>query len=398
MPVEVISTVEGPDNNPDWPQWRGKQRDGRVAWLPNQLPTELKFEWQAELPSAGVGGIAVANNRVVIGGRDVLDRMDLFQCFDANTGELVWQHQCQAPGNLDYGNSPRATPLIHDQYVYTQGAFGHVHCIELESGLVLWQKQIAEDFQSPALTWGHSGSPIVVANKLILQPGGQRASLVALDIDTGDVLWQTIGSSPSYSSLVAWPAHEPRQVLGYDADSLGAWDIETGKRLWQWRPPNKGDFNVPTPLIDGQQLVLASENNGTRLYELSSDGNMPADPIGYHEDLAPDTHTPVRVGSRLFGIWNELWELSLDDALSTKSQIADDCFGSYGSLIASDTRLLAVMADGTVLLVAIDEPEMRVVSRLSLPKSRVQLLSHPAIVGDSIYLRFQKSLVRWKLQ
>lgn len=342
--------------------------------------------------------MAVAQGKVLLGGRDALDQMDVFQCFDAESGKLLWRHQYPAPGRLDYGNSPRATPLVHGELVYTLGAFGHVHCLELESGLVLWQTHIAREFGSPELTWGHSGSPLIVDNKLILQPGGTKASLIALDVDTGEVVWSTAGSAPSYSSFVIWPEDQPRQILGYDADSLGGWDIASGKRLWRWQPPQSGDFNVPTPLLHGNQLILASENNGTRLYDLTPDGQMNEAPIGHHEELAPDTHTPVRVGNRLFGVWNEFWELAIDEHLQVKRQLSDSSFAAYGSLIASDRRILAVTADGTVMLIAIDQPELQIVSRLSLPKSRGQLLSHPAVAGDSLYIRFQNQLVRWNLR
>ncbi len=160
------------------------------------------FAWSTELTGEGIGGVAAANGFVIVGSRDAIDRNDVFQCFDAETGELAWQHIYPALGRLDYGNSPRATPLIHDDCVYTLGAFGHLCCLEVDSGIMLWQVNLARDFGSPSLTWGHSGTPVIVDQKLILQPGGKDASIVALDLETGDVIWKTPGAACGYSSLL----------------------------------------------------------------------------------------------------------------------------------------------------------------------------------------------------
>ena len=63
--------VPMPATNPDWPGWRGRQRDGRVAWLPETLPARADQRWKATLFSEGVGGVAVAEGVVVVGDRDL---------------------------------------------------------------------------------------------------------------------------------------------------------------------------------------------------------------------------------------------------------------------------------------------------------------------------------------
>ena len=127
------------------------------------------------MPSEGPGGIELSDGFVVLGSRDALDERDIFRCFDNQNGNLVWQHTYPASGHLDYGNAPGATPLIYGDCVYTLGALGQLCCIELESGILLWQKNLAEEYQTPPLTWGHSGSPLIVKNRLIVQPGGKKA-------------------------------------------------------------------------------------------------------------------------------------------------------------------------------------------------------------------------------
>ncbi len=383
--------------NGDWPGWRGSNRDARVIWLPDSLPETADFEWTADLAGEGLGGIVAARGYVVIGSRDALDHNDVFQCFDMNDGTLIWEHAYPALGKLDYGNSPRATPLIHGEYVYTLGAFGHLCCLEIETGIMMWQINIAQEFGSPELTWGHSGTPVIVDGKLILQPGGKDASIVALHFETGDVIWKTAGTDPAYSSLLLKSVGDSQQVIGYDAKSLGGWDVETGRRLWTLVPPEAGDFNVPTAVSLDDRLLVSSENNGTRIYHFNADGTLFPQPDMTNDDLKPDSHTPVVSNGRVFGIWSDLCGLDPRQNLKTFITIRDDAFGGYGCLIASDTRLLALTDEGELLLIATDLATPAITGRLKLHSDRTQILSHPALAGDALYVRLGKTLVRLKL-
>ncbi len=380
------------DSAAEWTGWRGAARDGRVAWLPDSLPKSPEFAWSAELSGDGLGGIAAGQGFVVTGSRDALDRHDVFQCFDAKEGTLVWQHLYPVSGKLDYGNSPRATPLIYGDCVYTLGAFGHLCCLELESGIVLWQRNLAADFQSPHMIWGHSGSPLIAGGHLIVQPGGKKASLVAIDPETGEDVWTTEGIDASYSSFVAMKTGTIEQVIGYDAKSLGGWDAKTGKRLWSLIPPELGDFNVPTPVVLGERLLVSSENNGTRIYHFNPDGTLHTQPDAQNDDLKPDSHTPVESQGRIYGIWNDLYELDPADQLKTRNTLKDDAFTGYGCLIASDNRLLALTIEGELLLISTDGDAPKILSRLSLTDDNVQVMSHPALVGKSLFVRVGSTL------
>ena len=315
-------------------------------------------------------------------------------------GTPVWRHTYSAPGELDYGSSPRATPLVQNGLVYTLGVHGQLHCLELESGFPLWQRNIAVDFTAPELTWGHSGSPLIADGRLIVQPGAPEASIVALNPETGEVIWQTPGRPTGYSSLIAGTFGGIRQVVGYDSDSLGGWSLSTGKRLWRLVPPVKGDFNVPTVVDvssgDNTRIMVSTENNGTRIYEFKAEGVIKSEPISTNQDLMPDSHTPVRSGGRVFGIWNELYALD-GETLQTVFSSSDDAFGGYGSLIASDSRLLCLSSFGELLLISTDTAQPQILSRLQLAESSTELLAHPAITGKALYARVGRQLVRLDL-
>jgi outer membrane protein assembly factor BamB/ABC-type phosphate/phosphonate transport system substrate-binding protein len=370
-----------------WPGWRGLHRDGLVAQLPAQLPKKPKLLWSKPLNTAGLAGIAVAGKHVLVADRNASDEFDVFHCFDAESGEELWVHQYFTSGAVkDYGNSPRATPLILDGRVYTLGALGDLHCVDLSSGMPIWKKSFVDDFAGVVPTWGYCSSPLAVDGMLIVNPGSPDASLVALDLLTGKEIWRSPGLPSSYSSFIAGKFGGVRQIVGYDEKSLGGWDIASGKRLWTLVPPVAGDFNVPTPIDAGGKLIVVTENNGARLYGFESDGAISSEPLAQHEDLKPDSSTPVLSGGKLFGCRDKLFCL---DASEFKVHWTGDqgTFCGYASLIASKNRVLIATHNGELILVDASAAKFKLISRVRIFPEDAELLSHPALVGTRLYLQ-----------
>jgi ABC-type phosphate/phosphonate transport system substrate-binding protein/outer membrane protein assembly factor BamB len=377
-----------------WHQFRGPNRDGTVDWLPNKLPVKAEFQWQVTLPADGIGGIAATENLVIVGTRDALDESDVWFCLDAQSGNERWRYISPAPARmpLDYGNSPRATPLIAEGRLFLLGAFGHLHCLELKSGALLWTSHLPPEFDAPLPKWGYAASPLLIDQKLIVQPGGTEASIIALDPETADLIWQTAGHPAAYASLIHARVQGKSQLIGYDEDSLGAWAPSTGKRLWQHTPANTGDFNVPTPIFDGSHLILCSENNGTRLHAFDSQGVLIPKPITQNEDLAPDSHTPVLARGKLIGFHTDLQIL---DAATLKpiTIIQERDFGIYASLITDGQRVLTLSEKGVLFLHDIQSPKPRKLGSLKLCDENAHVLSQPALVSNRLYARLGEKIV-----
>ena len=389
-----------------WTGWRGPHRDGRVRALPTRLPEQPQPLWSEPLAHAGLGGVAATDQFVVIGDRNLPNTGDEFRCYLASSGQLVWIVDYPADGQLDYDNTPRATPLIVEHelgtWVYLLGAFGHLKCVDLTTGFVLWEKNLREEFGATnELIWGACSSPLVVDDKLIVNPGASDASIVALDPITGDTLWQTPGETAGYGSLMIATLGGKRQIVGHDRVSLGGWDIETGERLWTLVPPRKGDFNVPTPIEYDGKLLVTTEGNGTRLYKFDSGGRIDPEPIATNKQLVPDMSTPVVVGDRLFCVCQKLFCLDLQNDLKEIWSAEDSAFPDYAPIIANDERLLILGHGGELLLVDATADSFEVISRTFLfddeTTREAELYSHPALVGSTLYVRGENSLAGFDL-
>lgn len=348
--------------------------------------------WEVKLGQPALGGVAATEAFVVIGDRNLEDTKDVFRCYDALAGLELWTIEYPAEGKLDYGNSPRGAPLIDGERVFLFGAFGDVHCADLLTGEVRWKLNLRSKFQpEAALTWGYCASPLLVDGKLIVNPGAKKASLAALNPENGKVLWTSPGDASGYGSFIAGRFGGVLQIVGHDARTLGGWNPKNGKRLWTLKPPNKNDFNVPTPIAVDGQLLVCTENNGARLYRFRDGGAIDPKPVAENRRLHPDTSTPVVVGSRVFCVHTLLWCLDLKAGLQEVWKKRDDALSKHGAIIASDKRLL-VVGDGELLLIdpAADKP--KILSRATAFDEKLRPYSYPALVGSKLFIRGESSL------
>jgi outer membrane protein assembly factor BamB/ABC-type phosphate/phosphonate transport system substrate-binding protein len=376
-----------------WPCFRGPGQDGLSDHLPARLPDPPVFLWRQPATACGVAGIAVSSRFVIVPDKSSDDKNDLFRCLDANDGSPVWSLEYPAPGEMDYGNAPRATPLVAGNRVFLLGAFGHLHCVNLESGSVVWKRNLAQDFATEPPIWGYCAPPALVDGLLIVNPGAKDASIVALDPATGKTIWQTPGEPAAYAAFTVTGQVMPRQVVGFDAKSIGGWEVASGRRLWTLTAEHAGDFNVPSAVATGRRLFLASENNGARIHAWDDSGRPNPSPLGTNQDMTPDTCTPVLVGGRIFAAGlGALVCLDAGDQLRTIWRQEEDAFDSHSSLIAGNERVLVLTTYGELILLDAGADRFQPVSRFKLTPS-TETWSHPAIVPGRLYLRTQSEIL-----
>ncbi len=348
------------------------------------------------MPSQGIGGIAATDEFVIVTARDRSDSQDVIYCLDAQSGVAFWQQSYQASGNLDYGNSIRATALIADPWVFTLGAFGDLNCLDLETGEVVWSKHMVRDMEGTMPQWGYAASPIAIENTLIVQPGGDSASMVALDLETGNIRWKVPGRQAAYASLVEWLHGDARQVIGFDYRTFGGWDATDGKRRWEVTPAVRNDFNVPTPMVFERGIVVTSENNGTRLHAWNEQGEPSSTPTAEYPDLAGDTHSPIMLGKHVVGVDRGIHVLDAEDQLRRIGLFKDPCLEGYCSLIGSQDRVLVQCEHGEVILLQVGVKGVQELGRMQVGDPNVQILAHPAVAGTLYLVRLPDQVQAWR--
>ena len=195
----------------DWPQWRGPRRDGvwRETGIVDAIPKSgLKIRWRANI-GRGYSGPSVADGRVFVTDQVFNPEMERVLCFDEATGEQLWQHSYPCDyEHMEYGNGPRATPTVDDGKVYTLGTLGVLCCLEADTGTLLWQKDLVQEYDAHVPRWGVAAAPLVEGDVVIVQAGGQpEACVIAFDRTTGEERWKTLDDHP-FTAHQSWSTGE----------------------------------------------------------------------------------------------------------------------------------------------------------------------------------------------
>jgi outer membrane protein assembly factor BamB len=225
----------------------------------------------------GYGGIAIVGNCVYVMDRQIKpSEAERVICLDFDTGKTVWVHEYPVSyKGVDYGNGPRSTPTVHDGRVYTFGAKANLICLDAVSGKVLWQHDGVVDFKARIPTWGHSCSPLIDGDRLLVQMGAEDGCLMAFDRKTGKVLWRGLQDEPGYSSPVRINVGNQKLVIMWTPEHIHGVAAESGERLWS--VPHKVTYGVSItdPVWHAGVLFVAEYWNGSEALELDANGRNP---------------------------------------------------------------------------------------------------------------------------
>lgn len=243
----------------DWPQWRGPNYDGISSEsIPDNLHGELPVAWKAEV-GIGFATVSVAGNRVLTMGN--VDEHDIVSCIDAETGAFLWQFRYPCPLDpLYYEGGPGGTPTIHGDSVYTLSKKGHAFRLSLETGEVIWERDLIADHDFALPEWSFACSPFISGDRVLLNVGRNG---LALDMETGKTLWAPSTETSGYATVVPYGD----QHLLFSAKALIAFHEEDGRVSWELPWKSGRDVNAADPVVVGERILLSS-SSGTSLLEI----------------------------------------------------------------------------------------------------------------------------------
>ena len=215
----------------DWPQFLGPiaKRHLRRPALTESGRRRARASSGASRSAQGLSGPVVAQNRLILFHR--VDDREVVESLDARTGAPQWRHAYPTTYRDDFGfdEGPRAVPVVADGVVYTFGAEGKLHAIDLATGKPLWNVDTMRQFGVAKGFFGAAGSPLVEDGRVIANIGGKKAGIVAFDAKTGKVLWTATSDAASYSSGVAATILGKRYAVFLTREGLVGLDPATGR-------------------------------------------------------------------------------------------------------------------------------------------------------------------------
>lgn len=380
----------------DWPQWLGPRRDGssRETGLRTSFPASgPTLVWQKPV-GAGFSGPVVSGKRLILFHR--LSNEEIVQALDANTGAELWKFAYPTAYRDQFGfdEGPRATPVVAGSRVFTLGAEGVLHCLDLESGQKVWSRSLLQDYGAGKGYFGVATTPLVEGDKLLINVGGKSAGIVAFAADTGKELWKATDHAASYSSPVAATIQGKRQAVFFTREGLVVLDPDTGavRHSQRWRARMDASVNAATPLVaDDSVFISASYGTGALLLHFQPDGVREI----WRGDDSMSNHyaTCVLHEGQLYGFDGRQEEgarLRCVEWNTGKVRWTVEGFGC-GSIILAEQNLFILNEVGELVIAEATPVAYREKARAAVLSKPVR--AAPALASGKLYVRDTKRLI-----
>ena len=295
-----------------------------LARFPKNGPSLV---WEVNKGS-GYSAPAVLGDRVVLLHR--VEGDEVVDCLKADTGQRYWRFKYPSNYMDRYGycDGPRASPVIapgknaDDSLVYTIGAEGTLHCMELSTGRVLWRRDLLKEFKLTQNFFGVGSTPLVEGDNLIVNIGAPHGPCVgAFDLKTGRLAWGASSGAaawgPSYASPIPAVVNGRRCVFVFAGGETGprqpvtggllCIDPQTGKVdfTFPWRGNRRESVNASSPLVlagDKGAQVLVSECYGSGGSLLDIGADFSCKPAWANENFGTHFMTAVEKDGYLYGV------------------------------------------------------------------------------------------------
>ena len=235
-------------------------RDGDVSAFD---PKSGKRIWRTRLDIELSAGPGVGEGRVVVVAQD-----GFAVVLDAATGEEQWRAEIAAES--------LARPLIKDQLVIIQTIDNRLQALSMYDGRPRWSLEQS----TPALTMRGSSSPEIIGTTVVA--GFDTGRLIAADLETGTVIWESFLSPPKGRSDLDRLADidGALAVVGQDLYAIGyqgrlaALAIESGQVLWSREISSyagvAADWNSLYTVRDDGEIIALTRRNGAEAWRNAS--------------------------------------------------------------------------------------------------------------------------------
>ena len=299
------------DTSGNWPQFRGPGARGIAEGnaLPVQWSATENVAWKTDIPGRGWSSPIVWGNRVFLttvisqgemevpkkglyfGGerKDVPDAQFAWRvyCLDLETGRVLWERQVYE-GNpatpIHIKNSYASeTPVTDGERVYVYFGNLGLWCFDFD-GNMIWTKTLGP--HKTRFGWGTAASPVLHESRLyIVNDNEEDSYLLALDKMTGNEVWRTSRDEKSnWSTPYIWINDQRTEIVTPGTGQVRSYDLY-GKLLWSFTGMSM--ITIATPYAADGLLYLSSGYVGDKrrpLYAIrpgaSGDISLVKDPAG----------------------------------------------------------------------------------------------------------------------
>jgi polyvinyl alcohol dehydrogenase (cytochrome) len=279
------------------PTWVSQAYDVQSTWHDTNEPKLNKDSVGGLVPLWAVS-LGLNSTVTVVDGIVYTASASGIAAIDGDSGKVKWRQAGTPEASIGTSSSPTYDPTDDGGVLYIDnGANGMIYALAAKTGDILWKTQVDPNPR----TAGYS-SPIVSGDRIYVGVSSNeefgttenatfKGSVVALEKATGKIAWQsptagdgengcavwsTVALDPTGGAVYAATGNNYTGDPGPGSDSIFAFDMESGKKRWQFQA-NTGDvFTINNPRspdsdfganpvvfdYDGGQYVAAGQKSG----------------------------------------------------------------------------------------------------------------------------------------
>jgi outer membrane protein assembly factor BamB len=346
-------------------------------------------------------------------------QMESIRCFDVASGDPLWQVEYEAVYTITYTAGPRASVTVDGGRAFALGSMGHLHCVNVEDGTVIWKRDLDSDYRISETKrlpiWGIACSPIIYGDNVILQiAGSEGACVVALQKATGKEVWRSLEDRGQYSSPVLVKQNGNDVLVCWTGDAVAGLNPASGEVYWRFPfPPTNMPIGVATPVIHEDDIFVTSFYDGSLMLRMDQSA-MTVKKVwsarGPNERKTEALHsiisTPIWIGDHIYGVdsYGELRCIQASDGKrvwENQDAVKRNRWGTI-HFVSADPNVWMFNEQGEMIVGRLDPDGMEEISRVKIIEpTRPQLpnrsggvcWAHPAFANRCVFVRNDQEIV-----
>ncbi|KAA6348252.1 Outer membrane protein assembly factor BamB [termite gut metagenome] len=377
-------------------QWRG-DRTGiykETGLLKSWAADGPQMLWHYDGLGEGHSSVAISADKIYLTG--MTEGRGYIYAFDLN-GKLLSKKEYGGEWDESF-NGTRGTITANEGKLYLISGRGDIICFDESNLNVVWKKNIMTDFDSENIRWGICESPLIVGEKLIVTPGGKVHNIVALNKNTGALVWSCPGEGDlsAYCSPLYVGDQQVPLVVTMTAKHIVGVDANTGKKLWSYEQINRTDVHPNIPVYSDNMLLCTSGyGKGSVMLRLTNGGNS-VEKVWNSPQLDSRIGAMVKVDDYAYGSGdaNRFWFCV--DWNTGELKYKENAL-PIGNVITADGMLYCYSDRGDFALVKVTPEKFDIVSRFPVTLGTDQHWAHPVIYKGVLYVRHGNTLMAYKI-
>lgn len=390
----------------NWPAFRGGDANtvAEGTGYPTEWGSEKNIAWRTELPGDANSSPILFGRRVFVTTAQDNGKNRTLHCFHRETGKELWAKSVEFEGDEPtHKTNPYAasSPVTDGERVIVWHGTPGVFCYDMQGNLQ-WQRELGEIDH----IWGYGSSPILYKDRVILNHGpGTETFLVALDKESGEVIWKTEepgGSTSakgryigSWSTPVMAEVDGETQILCSMPTRVVAYDPEDGNILWTvgGLASERSDLAYTSLIVSGDIGVAMGGFKGPALaFKLGGQGDVTEkNRLWRTEGPQPQRiGTGVIVGDHIYMANAGPGTIQCLDLKTGKQLWVERVKGNHwGSMVLADGHLYVTNKNGTTYVLRPDPESCQIVATNELDEPSN---ATPAFSDGELFLRTSQAL------